>query len=756
MSKRRRSDDDYERRSHGSVGQTLARMNGTSQSPEAQGSAERKPGADADDRGGWEVAQSKSSKRRKKAPSQEKGNYPAIGHSSHARLQSFVKVSDLQNLALYLLADGTSPQWCSVRHHANVRKVVTLMVPGLEADMFNGGISLEPASSDDHGTAPNGASTDAAPEPPAGAVPEQHTEETAGAPPDSTSVAQQSADAKDKDPPDELSQLPKRRKLNISPDDYYPTKLVHDRVPEPLKPLSGIFDHLWPIKTPGDDKYARMHSPLASMLTAPIPKSKDDKNFKGPKQPAESRGWKNQRTPVTEFIASTGELLEEGYVVHPAHFAGHEEAAAAEAARRSHNKNTTEDGWIDLPGIHKLSDGEPPESQIEKGAITAGRKVLAMDCEMCITSPEGVTPAVYSLTRVSLIDWDGNVVLDEFVKPEDLITNYVTAYSGITAATLENVTTTLEDMQQKLLSILTPQTILIGHSLNSDFAALRLAHPFIIDTALTFPHPRGPPLKSSLKWLAQKYLNREIQQGHGSTGHNSVEDARACLDLVKQKCEKGKAWGTSEASGESIFKRLARSNRPKRNKVNPIGEDEPRTGAVVDWGDPMRGFGSTAKLAIGCNSDAEVVAGIKRALSGDETGATMPKDGVDFVWARMRELEAHQGWWNRSKLVDSDALRSATAESSASTPLRDIVSQTVQHIADIYEALPPCTAFVVYSGSGDPRQLSEMQALQTKFKQEYKTKKWDQLSVQWTDVEEQKLRKACDKARKGVGFIAVK
>lgn len=753
MSKRRRSDDDYERRSHGSVGQTLARVNGTSQSPEAQGTEERRPGDNADDGGGWEVAQSKSSKRRKKAPTQEKGNYPAIGHSTHARLQSVVKVSDLQNLALYLLADGTSPQWCSVRHHANVRKVVTLMVPGLESDMFNGVIPLELASSE-AASAVDGASVVATSNGAARQDQEKESEGKAGTQPDSTSVAQQADDAKA--PLDEPSPPTKRRKLNISPDDYYPTKLVHDRVPEPLKPLSDIFDHVWPIKTPGDDKYARMHSPLASLLTAPIPKSKDDRNFKGPKQPAESKGWKNQRTPVTEFIASTGELLDEGYVVHPAHFAGDEEAAAAEAARRSHNKNTIEDGWVDLPGITTLSDGEPPEAQIEKGALTAGRKVLAMDCEMCITSPEGVTPAVYSLTRVSLIDWDGNVVLDEFVKPKDPITNYVTAYSGITPATLENVTTTLEDMQQKLLSILTPHTILIGHSLNSDFAALRLTHPFIIDTTLTFPHPRGPPLKSSLKWLAQKYLNREIQQGHGSTGHNSIEDARACLDLVKQKCEKGKAWGTSEASGESIFKRLSRSNRPKRNKVNPIGDDEPRTGAVVDWGDPMRGFGSTAKVAIGCNSDAEVVAGIKRALSGDETGAAMPKDGVDFIWARMRELEAHQGWWNRSKLVDSDALRSATASSSASTPLSEVVAQTVRHIVEVYEALPPCTAFVVYSGSGDPRQLSEMQALQTKFKQEYKTKKWDQLSVQWTDVEEQKLRKACDKARKGVGFIAVK
>ena len=134
----------------------------------------------------------------------------------------------------------------------------------------------------------------------------------------------------------------------------------------------------------------------------------------------------------------------------------------------------------------------------------------------------------------------------------------------------------------------------------------------------------------------------------------------------------------------------------------------------------------------------------------------MPRDGVDFVWARMRELEARQGWWNRSKGVDSDALRSSATASSTDTPLADVVAQTSKYIREIYESLPPCTTFIVYSGSGDPRELSELQAQHTKFKQEFKVKKWDQLSVQWTDVEEQKLRKACEKARRGVGFITVK
>ncbi|KAK3113307.1 hypothetical protein LTR53_009524 [Teratosphaeriaceae sp. CCFEE 6253] len=701
------------------MGATLSRLNGTAESdgarPERGGVAEN-----GDGDGEWQTVESHNKRRKKQ---NDKDNYPSITHSSHARLQTFVKLGDLQNLVLYCLADGNAPQWVSVRHHGSIKKVVVLMVPGLEAGMFDGTISL---SSSTEGGRRNGA-------PVAG-------EESA-------------AKAGEDLPSDVSKQTP--RKLHMTPDDYYPSRLDPHRVPAPVQPLSDVFEHVWPIKTPGDDKYAKMHSPLAAMLTSPIIKAKEVKKGKAAQPPPEGRKWQNKRAPVTELLASTEELTEEGYVLHPAHY--HDSVSAVtEVARRELNKWTAEHGWVDTPGIPTLGAGNVPDKDIEQGSVTAGRTVIAMDCEMCITSPAGVVPQTFSLTRVSLIDWDGKDLLDELVKPINPITDYLTPYSGITAAMMQKVTTSLSEIQKQLLGILTPQTILIGHSLNSDLNALQLAHPFIIDTALLYPHPRGPPLKSSLKWLSQKYISREIQKGHGSTGHDSVEDAKACLDLVKQKCEKGKAWGTQEASSEPIFKRIGKAHRPKRDKVLPAGDDEPRIGAVVDWGDPNRGYGGQAKVVIGCNSDAEVVAGVKHAIEGSEDGGQVPVGGCDFVWARLRELEAHRGWWEKSKLVDADALRTSTQAASAERSLGDVVAETSRCIQAVYEALPPCTAFIVYSGSGDPKELRQMQTMQQTFKEEYKVKKWDELSVRWTDVEEQKLRKACEKARMGVGLIALK
>lgn len=85
----------------------------------------------------WQTIENgRPTKKAKKIPKKDSGNYPEILFSKDARLQSQVKLSELQNLVLYILADGTSPSFVSVRHRAEIRKIVVLMVPGLERHMF--------------------------------------------------------------------------------------------------------------------------------------------------------------------------------------------------------------------------------------------------------------------------------------------------------------------------------------------------------------------------------------------------------------------------------------------------------------------------------------------------------------------------------------------------------------------------------------------------------------------------------------------
>jgi RNA exonuclease 1 len=650
-------------------------------------------------------------------------HYPAIEHSHHARLQSHVKITDLQALVLYLLADGNAPQWVSVRNRNSIQRVVMLMVPGLDLGMFNGKIALGAPLSEF-----------------------SSNWETMDTTPDATAPVGDNAE-------------PKR--LRISPDDFYPATLQSSRLPAALVPLADIFDHVWPIKAPGEHRagqYIRLHSPIHTMLTSQIPKTQEEKhmkkkgNHKGP-MPQNSKHWDNKRTRITEYVASLVDQQENEYVPHPAMFTTPESKAAA-LLRRKEAKQGEADGWVDTH-VACLTDGEVPEKDIEQGSVTAGRHIISVDCEMCKAENDE-----YVLTRVSLIDWEGNVVMDKLVKPDVAIKDYLTQYSGITAAMLEDVTTTLSDIQRELLELVTPRTILVGHSLNSDLNALKLTHPFLIDTGILYPHPRGPPYKQSLKWLAQKFLHREVQKG--SKGHDSVEDSRTALDLVKQKCEKGPTWGTGDTNAESIFKRVGRSTRPKT-------DDKMRTGAVIDWGEPNRGHGNQASVSVGCKSDDEVVEAIDDVLKGNAVGKEGATINIDFTWARLRELELSRGWWDDAKTADVEAIRQNAMQRIGlvredtdvdievkGAELGNAVSRTVKHIQQIYESLPRCTAFIVYSGTGDPREIRRLQAMQQQYRREYQTKNWDNLSVKWTDTEIQALSKACQDARNGVGFIAVK
>ncbi|XP_019730997.1 RNA exonuclease 1 homolog [Hippocampus comes] len=150
--------------------------------------------------------------------------------------------------------------------------------------------------------------------------------------------------------------------------------------------------------------------------------------------------------------------------------------------------------------------------------------VFALDCEMCYTK-QGL-----ELTRVTVINSDLKVIYDTFVKPESKVVDFNTRFSGVTAEDLDGATITLRDVQAVLLSLFSAESILVGHSLESDLLALKLIHSSVVDTAIVFPHRLGLPYKRALRNLMADYLKRIIQDG--VDGHDSSEDATACMELM--------------------------------------------------------------------------------------------------------------------------------------------------------------------------------------------------------------------------------
>ncbi|KAF9008987.1 hypothetical protein BDQ17DRAFT_1349315 [Cyathus striatus] len=154
---------------------------------------------------------------------------------------------------------------------------------------------------------------------------------------------------------------------------------------------------------------------------------------------------------------------------------------------------------------------KPPEE-----AATA-LDVAAMDCEM-VYSTGGMR-----IARVSVVNGSGKIVFDELVKMDDGVHfDYITRFSGITKESHANARLSLIAIRKSLDSLLSKDTILVGHALENDLKALRIIHHRCVDTAVLFPHH-----------IVREKLGKLIQTGDETVGHSSAEDAIATLDLVR-------------------------------------------------------------------------------------------------------------------------------------------------------------------------------------------------------------------------------
>ncbi|KOB69949.1 putative transcription elongation factor B polypeptide 3 binding protein 1 isoform 1 [Operophtera brumata] len=177
--------------------------------------------------------------------------------------------------------------------------------------------------------------------------------------------------------------------------------------------------------------------------------------------------------------------------------------------------------YVDFENLKGYVKTLPPERQMDDYGV------YSLDCEMCYTT-NGL-----DLTRVTVINSACKVVYETLIKPLHPIIDYNTRYSGITEEQMCHVKTSLLEVQATLLAMFSSKTILVGHSLESDFKALKLIHDTVIDTSVLFPHKMGPPFKRALRNLSSEYLKKIIQ--NSVDGHDSAEDAMVCMELLQYK-----------------------------------------------------------------------------------------------------------------------------------------------------------------------------------------------------------------------------
>lgn len=152
--------------------------------------------------------------------------------------------------------------------------------------------------------------------------------------------------------------------------------------------------------------------------------------------------------------------------------------------------------------------------------------VFALDCEM-VSTTRGLEVAA-----ITVVDYQCKVVYETMVLPKGRIIDYNTIFSGLSSNDFRGVTTKLEDVQAKLLSLLGVRSILVGHGLHNDLLRLQLLHGRVVDTICLYPHPKGLPAKNPLRFLKERYLPHMSV----NAGLKCREDALATMMLARRKC----------------------------------------------------------------------------------------------------------------------------------------------------------------------------------------------------------------------------
>lgn len=203
-----------------------------------------------------------------------------------------------------------------------------------------------------------------------------------------------------------------------------------------------------------------------------------------------------------------------------------------------------------LSALQMVEEGYPMplrgELQKQYGSYVLTRKSYApvtnrsplygVDCEMCHT-----TSGLNELTRISIVNENLETVYESMVRPDNKIIDYLTKFSGITEEMMKTVTKTLSEVQREVREILPDDAILVGQSLNCDLNAMRMMHPYVIDTSVCFNLSGTRRSKTKLQKLALEFLHENIQEN--AAGHDSTEDSISCLKLVKLKLANSMEFG---------------------------------------------------------------------------------------------------------------------------------------------------------------------------------------------------------------------
>jgi RNA exonuclease 1 len=245
----------------------------------------------------------------------------------------------------------------------------------------------------------------------------------------------------------------------------------------------------------------------------------------------------NAREPAKKKVAKTEEPEEEVGLPLPKHTKVGRKWLAAVETTRAHTKFATDFNFEKYVAIDEPLGGKSIWCKAKPFGdwCKANPQSIAIDCEMCQTKdPVSGASDSRALCRISIVDAETDeVLLDSLVKPDWPVVDYRSRINGITGEHLENVQFSLAHAQKFLLALCSAETVIIGHSVNNDLAAMRMEHYCVVDSACLFKASDSDTATVGLKDLSMNILKKTMP-----STHDSVNDARVALRCLEHYLEK--------------------------------------------------------------------------------------------------------------------------------------------------------------------------------------------------------------------------
>lgn len=199
-------------------------------------------------------------------------------------------------------------------------------------------------------------------------------------------------------------------------------------------------------------------------------------------------------------------------------------------------------------------------------------KYVGLDCEMVGTGFGGKQSI---LARCCMVNFDGEVIYDSFVKPQGFVTDFRTQWSGVRAKDLfgkqqENIVSFAECQAHVAAAI--KNKVLLGHGLKNDLDALQLSHPRSLtrDTTRYRPymrkHRNDKYRPRALRELSKDFLKTVIQTGE----HDPGEDARAAVNLYRLQMDE---WEAELRNKKAAIRERARGGVTQTKAGAGAGEE---------------------------------------------------------------------------------------------------------------------------------------------------------------------------------------